>query len=138
MTSFVKINGPMMVVGDPVSGRDGSIHIPAMAHGEMRKPVNGVTVMDEMPFEIVYKNWRNQRFPENALMEVDGVLTVKNGVRTITAKSLRVLVILFHDAYFIGAILHVASLIDSPGTLTIRAWSSRRTPRTSSSTRITA
>jgi hypothetical protein len=96
--------------------------------------------MDEMPFEIVYKNWRNQRFPENALMEVDGVLTVKNGVRTITAKSLRVLVILFHDAYFIGAILHVASLIGSPGTLTTRAWSSRRgrTPRTSSFTRITA
>jgi hypothetical protein len=25
---------------------------------EIRKPVNGVTVLDEMPFEIVYKNWR--------------------------------------------------------------------------------
>ena len=53
----------------------------------MRKPVNGVTVMDEMPFEIVYKNWRNQRFPKNALMEVDGVLTVKNGVPAGYLKS---------------------------------------------------
>ena len=47
-----------------------------MAHGEIRKPINRVTVLEEMPFDIVYKDWRNQRFPENALMEVDGVLTV--------------------------------------------------------------
>ena len=64
-----------------MSDRDGYIRFPAMAYGEIRKPVNGVTVLDEMP----YKNWRNQRFPENALMEVDGVLTVKNGIRIITA-----------------------------------------------------
>ena len=40
------------------------------------EPINGVTVLEEMPFDIVYKDWRNQRFPETALMEVDGVLTV--------------------------------------------------------------
>ena len=102
MTSFMKVNGPMMIAGKPVSDR-----FPAMAHGEIQKPINRVTVLEEI---VVYKNRRNQRFPENALMEVDGVLTVKNGIRIITAKSLRMLVILFHDAYFFGAsILHVAS-----------------------------
>ena len=49
----------MMIVGKPVSDRDGYIRFPAMTHGEIRKPVNGVTVLDEMPFDIVYKNWRN-------------------------------------------------------------------------------
>jgi hypothetical protein len=48
-----------MIAGKPVSDRDGYIRFPAMAYGEIRKPVNGVTVLDEMP----YKNWRNQRFP---------------------------------------------------------------------------
>ena len=101
----MKVNGPMMIAGKPVSDR-----FPAMAHGESRKPINRVTVLEEMSFDVVYKNWRNQRFPENALMEVDDVLTVKNGIRTSTAKSLRMLVILFHDVYFFSAfILHVAS-----------------------------
>jgi len=43
-----------------------------------------------MPFETVINNWRNQRFPVNALMEVNGFLIVKDGKWEITAKSLRV------------------------------------------------
>ncbi|KAN0079629.1 hypothetical protein V8E54_004843 [Elaphomyces granulatus] len=32
-----------------------------------------------MPFEIILNNWKNQRFPVNALMEVKGFLIAKNG-----------------------------------------------------------
>jgi hypothetical protein len=46
--------------------------------------------LEEIPFETVINNWRNQRFPVNALMEVNGFLIVKDGKWEITAKSLRV------------------------------------------------
>lgn len=90
MTSFVKINGPMVIAGKPVSERDNFVRFPALGFCQLRSPINGVTVLDEMPYDIRYKNWRRLTFPENALVEVDGTLTIKDGVRTITAKSLRV------------------------------------------------
>ena len=39
-SSFVKVNGPMMIVDKPVSERDGFIRIPALAHCDLRKPIN--------------------------------------------------------------------------------------------------
>ncbi|KAN0079323.1 hypothetical protein V8E54_004537 [Elaphomyces granulatus] len=70
-SSFVKVNGPMMIVDKPVSERDGFIRIPALAHCDLRKPINGVTVLEEMPYDILFKNWRNLKFPEYALMAME-------------------------------------------------------------------
>jgi hypothetical protein len=64
--------------------------MPALAQGNLRKPLPGVKVLEEMPSEIVINIWRSQRFPVNALMEVNGFLIVKDGKWEITAKSLRV------------------------------------------------
>ncbi|KAN0079551.1 hypothetical protein V8E54_004765 [Elaphomyces granulatus] len=66
------------------------IRMPALAQGNLRKPLPGVKVLEEMPSEIVINIWRSQRFPVNALMEVNGFLIVKDGKWEITAKSLRV------------------------------------------------
>ena len=68
----------------------GLIRMPALAQGNLRKPLPGVKVLEEMPFDIVLNNWKNQRFPVNALMEVKGLLIAKNGKWEITARSLRV------------------------------------------------
>jgi len=57
--------------------------MPALAQGNLRKPLPGVKVLEEMPFDIVLNNWKNQRFPV-------GFLIAKNGKWEITAKSLRV------------------------------------------------
>jgi hypothetical protein len=89
VTSVVVIRGPMVIVGPPVSDKN-LIRMPALAQGNLRKPLPGVKVLEEMPFEIVFNNWRNQRFPVNALMEVNGFLIIKNGKWEVTAKSLRV------------------------------------------------
>jgi hypothetical protein len=80
----------MVIVGPPVSDK-ALIRMPVLAQGNLRKPLPGVKVLEEMSFEIVVNNWKNQRFPVNALMEVKGFLIVRKGKWEITAgKSLRV------------------------------------------------
>ncbi|KAN0070136.1 hypothetical protein V8E54_011717 [Elaphomyces granulatus] len=62
--------------------------MPALAQGNLRKPLPGVKVLEEMPFDIVLNNWKNQRFPVNALMEVKGFLIANWEITA--SKSLRV------------------------------------------------
>jgi len=89
-TSFVTIDGPMMIADRPTAGRDGLLRFPVIAQCETRKAITSVTVLDEMSFDVVYNNWKRKKLLPGALVELRGFLIVKGGTRIINADNLRV------------------------------------------------
>ncbi|KAN0079544.1 hypothetical protein V8E54_004758 [Elaphomyces granulatus] len=87
-SSFVSISGPMMILDEP---RSDNINFIALAQCKLRRGVRGVTMLEEMRFSIVYKNWNNLELIPGALMEVRGNLHIRGDRdRMIKTKEIRV------------------------------------------------